>query len=243
MSTQTRSIRREQADQTRRAILRAAVREFSRKGFDGASTVAIMESAKVNTSLLYYYFKSKTGLYEAVILDALEKYAKRQNAILKSSASPAERLLRAALVHFDRHVRDPEVQSLWQQELVRLGSGGREFAKILARDFFKPWLKNMKETIEQAIEEGELRKMNWRFATDAIFGANAYYFLNAQLFGMALGTDPFSKAALESQRRETIEFLGQALFADPVHGSDVASRVLADMPMPKYKKLKGEESR
>ena len=47
------------ADQTRKAILRAAIREFSTHGLAGARTDAIAESAKVNKALLYYYFKSK----------------------------------------------------------------------------------------------------------------------------------------------------------------------------------------
>ena len=55
------------ADLTRKAILRAAIREFSNHGLAGARTDAIAESAKVNKALLYYYFKSKTGLYAAAI--------------------------------------------------------------------------------------------------------------------------------------------------------------------------------
>ncbi len=55
------------ADRTRKLILRAAIREFSAHGLAGARTDAIAESAKVNKALLYYYFKSKKGLYAAAI--------------------------------------------------------------------------------------------------------------------------------------------------------------------------------
>ncbi len=47
------------ADRTKKAILRAAIREFSAHGLAGARTDAIAESAKVNKALLYYYFQSK----------------------------------------------------------------------------------------------------------------------------------------------------------------------------------------
>ena len=40
------------ADLTRKAILRAAIREFSEHGLAGARTEAIAESAKVNKALL-----------------------------------------------------------------------------------------------------------------------------------------------------------------------------------------------
>ncbi len=237
------SIRREQADHTRSAILRAASREFSQKGFDGASTVAIMDAAKVNTSLLYYYFKSKSGLYEAVILNAVEEYVQYSTAILKSSTSPAERVLRAAVIHFDRYIHDQEAQRLLQQELLRFWSGGGEFASLLAAKLFTPWLTRMKETIEQGIETGELREMHWRQAIGAVLGANTFYFLNAPLFGEVFGIDPLNKAELDAQRRGMVEFFGQTLFLDPARGSRVAGRVLASMPMPRYRKVKRGESR
>lgn len=232
------SARQEQADHTRNAILRAASREFGQKGFDGASTVAITEAAKVNTSLLYYYFKSKSGLYEAVILHAVEEYVRYSTAILKSSASPAERLLRAAVIHFDRYIQDQEAQRLLQQELLRFWSRGGEFASLLAAKLFSPWLTRMKETIEQGIETGELREMHWRHAIGAVLGSNTFYFLNAPLFGEVFRVDPLSKAELAAQRRGMVEFFGQTLFLDPVRGSNVAARVLANIPMPRYKRVK-----
>src|ERR1700677_1975385 len=58
------------ADRTRKIILRAAIREFSEHGLAGARTDAIAESAKVNKALLYYYFKSKSGLYAAALEEA-----------------------------------------------------------------------------------------------------------------------------------------------------------------------------
>ena len=51
---------------TRAAILAAAEQIFAKAGLDGARTDAIAAAAGVNKALLYYYFKSKDGLYEAV---------------------------------------------------------------------------------------------------------------------------------------------------------------------------------
>ena len=42
-------------------------KEFSTHGLSGARTDRIAESAKVNKALLYYYFKSKQGLYAAAV--------------------------------------------------------------------------------------------------------------------------------------------------------------------------------
>ncbi|HEV7217637.1 MAG TPA: helix-turn-helix domain-containing protein, partial [Terriglobales bacterium] len=48
---------RRQPEESRAAILQAAVREFADEGIAGARTDAIARAAKVNKALLYYYFK------------------------------------------------------------------------------------------------------------------------------------------------------------------------------------------
>src|SRR5678815_5951856 len=54
-------------EESRAAILEAAVQEFSREGVAGARTDAIARAAGVNKALLYYYFKDKDTLYGAVL--------------------------------------------------------------------------------------------------------------------------------------------------------------------------------
>lgn len=49
---------------SRQTILRAAEAEFAAKGFDGARVDRIAQRAGVNKALLYYYFRSKTGILD-----------------------------------------------------------------------------------------------------------------------------------------------------------------------------------
>lgn len=51
----------------KQALLDAASQEFAAKGFSGARVNAIAEAAGVNKQLVFYYFGSKRGLYQAVI--------------------------------------------------------------------------------------------------------------------------------------------------------------------------------
>lgn len=53
-------------DQTRQALIQAALEVFGRAGFDAASTRAIAESAGVNQALIGYHFGGKQGLYIGV---------------------------------------------------------------------------------------------------------------------------------------------------------------------------------
>src|SRR5580704_18641733 len=58
---------RGQPEESRASILNAAAQEFAEIGIAGARTDAIARVARVNKALLYYYFKDKEALYDAVV--------------------------------------------------------------------------------------------------------------------------------------------------------------------------------
>ena len=73
------------AIKTRRRILRAALKQFADRGYAGAPVQKIVSDAKVTKPTLYYYFKSKAGLYQAVLDWAYdERYRVMQDALRKS---------------------------------------------------------------------------------------------------------------------------------------------------------------
>jgi AcrR family transcriptional regulator len=68
-------VRSRNPEQTRRAILDAASREFAAHGFAGGRTDAIAASAGVNKRMLYHYFGSKASLYAATLDDRVGAHA------------------------------------------------------------------------------------------------------------------------------------------------------------------------
>jgi TetR/AcrR family transcriptional regulator, regulator of cefoperazone and chloramphenicol sensitivity len=80
-------------EDTLRRILDVAIEVFAEDGYDGASTRALAERAKVNLPAIQYYFGSKEGLYRAAI-DHIAKFVDRGMAPLAAKA--AEILARAA---------------------------------------------------------------------------------------------------------------------------------------------------
>src|SRR5271163_2538354 len=231
-----RTTNRNRADHTQKAILRAAICEFSAHGLAGARTDAIAESAKVNKGLLYYYFKSKSGLYEAAVEEVSEIVVERTLAALDPGHSAGERLLRAALNHFDRILTQHEFQSLLQQEMVRFRRGESGDVPLLVKKVFKPLLVMLQETVQEGIRTGELCEFDSLQVVYSMLGANVFYFLSAPMMQFALPFDPFDAAALETRRQAAAQFLGKALFVDRVRGAKIAKRVLADVPMPKVNK-------
>src|SRR5271156_2630033 len=107
------------AERSRLKILAAAETIFARDGLAGARTDAIAAEARVNKALLYYYFKSKDLLYEAVIERHLREFNDLALGILRGQGSPRLLLLQYVELHFDfisaRHRHAP----LFQQFMSR----------------------------------------------------------------------------------------------------------------------------
>jgi TetR/AcrR family transcriptional regulator len=221
------------SEQTRKAILQAAIREFSAHGLAGARTDAIAQLAKVNKALLYYYFKSKTALYTAAMEEASAAVAERAMYALDPKHSAGERLLRTALNHFDRILTQHDFQSLMQHEMARMRMGKGESPPVVIRTLFKPMLEKMEQAVHEGVQSGELCPVDWLQVVYSSIGANVIYFVSAPMMREALNCDPLTPASLEIRRRSSLEFLGNALFVDRKHGARLVKRLLAEMPTPK----------
>lgn len=213
------------------------MQEFSTHGLSGARTERIADSAKVNKALLYYYFKSKQGLYAAAVETVATRVVEKALAEFDPKYSAGERLLRSALNHFDRILTQREFQSLIQQEMVRVRRGKGGSMPILFRSAFAPLIDKMREAVEDGMRTGELCRMDWLQAFYSILGANVFYFLSAPILQLALPFRPFEPEALRTRRESAARFLGMALFTDRAAGIKLANRVLRDMPMPPVKNV------
>src|SRR6202049_2623159 len=80
-------------EESRPAILQAAVREFANEGVSGARTDAIARAAKVNKALLYYYFTDKEALYGAVLDQVFGGLTQSIHEALSRDLPPSQRIL------------------------------------------------------------------------------------------------------------------------------------------------------
>ncbi|HUJ72827.1 MAG TPA: TetR/AcrR family transcriptional regulator, partial [Verrucomicrobiae bacterium] len=149
VSHQTRSA------ETRAAILAAAGRMFATSGLAGARTDAIADAAGVNKALLYYYFKDKEGLYEAVLEDHFREFNRQALEVLTAPGPARAVLLRYVSLHFDfisaRHQSAP----LFQQLMM---TGGK-FLERLIRKYFAPRGEALGKLIKRGIRNGEFRRV------------------------------------------------------------------------------------
>ena len=231
----------DRAAETRGRILEAALSEFAANGMAGARTEQIAAAAGVNKALLYYYFESKEKLYAATLEMVSARVRDRSMAVFLREASPGERLLRAALDHFDRILTQREFQSLMQQEMMRLHKGEEGALPVLVKRIFGPLHAMFQSMVREGIASGELIEVEWLQIVLTALGANVFYFLSAPVWRLIEPFEPFDPKALEARRVALVEFLGQALFKDREQGAQLAAKVLKDTQMPDCTEFKGFE--
>ena len=77
----------------RERLLETATELFAEKGYASASVREIVEKAGVSKPVLYYYFKSKEGLFYAILEWAAEVQQEILNEIFKTRGTVLDRLI------------------------------------------------------------------------------------------------------------------------------------------------------
>jgi AcrR family transcriptional regulator len=78
---------------SRERLLETATELFAEKGYAGASVREIVEKAGVSKPVLYYYFKSKEGLFYAILEWAAEVQQRILNEIFDARGTVQERFV------------------------------------------------------------------------------------------------------------------------------------------------------
>ena len=90
-----------QTENRRGAMLDSAARSFARKGYDGTSIRDIAADVGVQPSSLYYFFRSKDDLYEAVYERGMEEILGAVEHAINGTDRPWLRIERAAVAHLE----------------------------------------------------------------------------------------------------------------------------------------------
>jgi AcrR family transcriptional regulator len=145
--------REEQARETRRAILDAALELFTRNGFAETSIREIAERARVSEQTVYNGFADKVGLLHAAGMEYADLSAGRAEAefllALRTESDPLERIRMVArgsretwsggaieleMLVLNQEVRDPRMEELGRESIRHKLDGTREVCEVLFPD-------------------------------------------------------------------------------------------------------------
>lgn len=203
---------RRQPAESRAAILKAAIQEFSQEGIAGARTDAIARSAKVNKALLYYYFKDKDALYGAVldhVFSGLKKAVERQ---LDRDLPPRKKLLAYVGAHYDYVASNPRFPRVVQANLMWAGSKAREQFQRVAQLYLAPMLTKIAHLLQEGVAAGEFRPVDPFHFIASMVSTIVSYFTQAPMMSLVNGIDALSPENVAAHREAVLDFIAAALF-------------------------------
>jgi TetR/AcrR family transcriptional regulator len=204
-------------EQSRAAILKAAIGEFSREGLAGARTDAIARDAHVNKALLYYYFEDKEALYSAVLDRVFGGLHEKVQAALAQRLPPRERILAYVGAHFDYVASNPLYPRIVQGEMMHAQSGSGHLERIV-QQYFHPLFGRVSELLKEGMASGDFRPVNpWHFIPSMI-SVIVFHFNTAPVLRVMTGRDPMDPELLRERRAAVLEFISAALFRAPQGG-------------------------
>lgn len=144
------------ADRTRARILKAAEKEFAAHGLAGARVARIVRAAGVNQRMLYHYFGSKQGLYEALLLHLDESLARQMDPALdRLEDDPLSALADAVRRYFDLVSGQPNIGRVTLGEVLAHPDRPLSY-EFTERDPGIRMLRRVLPLIEQGRKRGQL---------------------------------------------------------------------------------------
>jgi TetR/AcrR family transcriptional regulator len=199
-------------EESRAAILKAAVAEFSEHGIAGARTDAIALAAHVNKALLYYYFKDKDALYEAVLDHVFSGMHERLMPVLDSSSPPRQKMLEYLGTYFDYIAANPQFPRVVQAEWMRSGAKGSVHMQRIAKQYFRPLFGKLAGVLQAGVAAGEFRAVNPMDFVPSIAAIVVFYFGAAPVMKALMKVDPLSAERIRERRAFVLDFISSALF-------------------------------
>ncbi len=213
MATKPKSLgTRGQPEQTRAAILRAAIDEFAREGVAGARTDAIARAAKVNKALLYYYFHDKETLYGAALDAVFAGLTARISEVLALDRAPREIVREFVGTHFDYIASHRAFPRMVQREMMRAGRNSPHLKRIVEH-YLRPTFARLRQVMLEGIARGEIRDLNPMDVVPSLIALNIFYFASAPMMRLLVpGIDPLAPEQVARRRAAVLDFVSAAIF-------------------------------
>lgn len=181
-------------------ILKAAISVFQKKGMAGARMQEIADEANINKAMLHYYFRNKQQLFEAVFLQAFQKFAPQMNGIFNSEASVFEKIKSFAESYISFVSENPYLPTFLIQEI----NINPDFAESFFNAHSAPNPSLFEKQIAEEIKKGILRPTDPKQLLLNLFSLCAFPFVGSGLVKGVLKLDKDSFNTLMEKRKKLI---------------------------------------
>ncbi len=190
------------AGATQAVILAAAQEEFAKHGLAAARTEAIAAKTGVVKSMIYYYFKDKEGLYQAVLEQSHADLLQTSLQLDLDDLPPESALEKFLTALLDCVSRNPKLPMIMFHEAMQ--NQGQYYKRSSSLNIDK----TLVEILERGVATGAFRQLDPFQSAINIMGICLFYFIgigNIQHYPQ--GKQLLSKAMLKQHSQEAITLI------------------------------------
>lgn len=186
---------------TEERIFKAARKVFQQRGLKGSRMQEIAEVAGIHRSVLNYYYRTKKKLYDEVVLQTVKEVVPKYKRSFVAAQSTKDIL--EGLIHafFDQYAQEPELAVFYA---ITLQENPDMVFKIMEDYNFDAVLELFNQWVEQAIQKGEIRRVNPRFLLGNINSMCAYPFISRPMILRNMTEDGMNEQEFFEGLREEI---------------------------------------
>lgn len=177
--------------EVRERIVVSALRYFSEKGYAGTSLREIAEAARTTKPMIYYYFKSKEGLYASTLGDLLQRFADAIDRATHVGDAPPEKLRAFADAYLGYFQEQEPHIAFVVREVFGLGA---DIMSEFGRNLEQRIRSRLMRILEEGMQEGVFRTGDVDTCSIAIMGI-----LNMFILCRVFGDMPLDREAAVAQ--------------------------------------------
>ncbi len=191
-------------ENTELEILNAAKEVFQEKGMAGSRMQEIADKARINKSMLHYYYRSKQLLFEAVFKNAFRLLAPQLNKVLNDDSELFDKIRNFTNNYISFVIRHPYLPNFVIQELNK----NPDFIEKMRIEKDFPKVEKFKVQVEDAITRGIIKPIGAEQLFINIMSLNIFPFIAAPLLqGLINVEEKEFQKLMESRKTEVADFI------------------------------------
>jgi len=193
---------------TEKRIFLAALKVFQEYGYEGTRMQKIADVAGINKSMLHYYYRSKSKLFDAVFSASAKKHLPGIIDNLKSDLPLQEKIERVVSDYIDIIGGNPHLPAFFLHELRRNPDLVRQFADEQAKGVFSIFSKQ----VRKANTMGEIRHIEPEHLFANILAMCVFPFIAQPMLQTVFNADDETYVAfLVARKTEITRFIFNAI--------------------------------
>ena len=197
-----KTVRSRDSEATKAEILDAAVEEFALQGLNNARIETIAANTGVTKAMIYYYFKSKEGLYVAVLERGFNSYMRPVQELSLNNLSPEKALKQYVQCLLANLAKNPNWPLIMCYEALQ--NQGKYYQQIDIHSIDEILIAILK----RGVADKSFRSLEPRMTANDIIGVCVFYFLSREgLAHLFPGKRMLGKQMLELHTQQSIELI------------------------------------